>query len=163
MNIAYVGLGSNLQQPLQQLQNALQKINAIDHTQLMDRSSFYGSSAVGPGQQPDYVNAAARLQTELEPLALLDALQQIEQQQGRIRGPQPWLARTLDLDILLYNDQQIQLPRLQVPHPRLEQRHFVLQPLLDMDPQLELPNGKSVQQLLKKMSTEGLWRLAEPT
>ena len=160
MNTAYIGLGSNLQQPLQQLMRALDHIKAIPNTRLIQTSQFYGSTAVGPGQQPDYVNAAARISTDLEPLALLDALQAIEQRQDRVRGPERWQARTLDLDILLYNDQTIELPRLQVPHPRLCERNFVLQPLLDIDEELKLPDGSLVKQHMKKLSQEGLWPLS---
>lgn len=162
MTTAYIGLGSNLQQPLQQLQSALQHIGAMANTQVIETSKFYGSSAVGPGKQPDYVNAAVKIETQLEPLPLLDALQKIEQRHGRVRGPQRWQARTLDLDILLYNHQSIDLPRLQVPHPQMRLRNFVLQPLLDIDPHLNLPDGSSVKSHMEKLSQEGLWQLPDP-
>jgi 2-amino-4-hydroxy-6-hydroxymethyldihydropteridine diphosphokinase len=94
-------------------------------------SGVYRSRAVGPGQQPDYLNAVAELQTALSPLILLDHLQQIEQQQGRVRLLR-WGARTLDLDLLLYGDEQVQLPGLTVPHNALPDRNFVLYPLAEI-------------------------------
>lgn len=159
-NVAYIGLGSNLENPLQQLQQAIERLNGIAHTQCINTSHFYGSSAVGPGEQPDYVNAAACLHTKLSAIELLDALQAIENEQGRTRGELRWTPRTLDLDILLFNQDTISSQRLQVPHPRLAERHFVLQPLLDINPELILPNGDSIQELLNALSQTGLWRLA---
>ncbi len=162
MNVAYIGLGSNLESPLRQIQTALQMLDQLPNSERIATSHFYGSSAVGPGQQPDYVNAAACLHTELEALQLLDALQSIENQQGRKRGPQQWIPRTLDLDILLYNNDVIESARLQVPHPRMTERNFVLQPLLDINSELTLPNGDAIQSLLENLSEDGLWRLPAP-
>lgn len=161
MNVVYIGLGSNLENPLQQLRSALDTLDQHPKISTITPSYFYGSSAVGPGEQPDYVNAAAYLQTEMDALPFLDTLQGIESKQGRQRGPQQWLARTLDLDILLFNNDAIDHPRLQVPHPRMTERHFVLQPLLDINPHLVLPNGDLVNDLINALKPEGLWRLPE--
>ena len=155
----YIGLGSNLESPLQQLQQAVHHIHQIPDTQVVAVSAFYGSTAVGPGEQPDYVNAAAQLETSLEAHALLDALQAIEQRQGRVRAPQQWVPRTLDLDVLLFDDSVIATDRLSVPHPRIAERNFVLQPLLDLNPQLALPDGRRVDDLLAALPANGLWRL----
>ena len=155
----YIGLGSNLQNPQQQLQHAIDRIREIPATSVILVSPFYGSTAVGPGQQPDYVNAAALLATQLQAHPLLDQLQAIEQQQGRKRGPQQWVPRTLDLDILLFNNEQITSERLQIPHPRMTERNFVLQPLHDLNPDLALPDGRCVQDLLSKLDRQGLWAL----
>lgn len=145
-----IGLGSNLQDPAAQLQAAVDALARLPHSVISAGSALYHSAAVGPGAQPDYLNAVVMLETALAPEPLLDALQAIEQAQGRQRQVR-WGPRTLDLDILLYGEQQISLPRLQVPHPAMAQRHFVLYPLADIcDPGLTLPGGETLAQLLAK-------------
>ena len=146
---AYVGLGSNLENPIQQVSKALIELNEIPQTRLLQQSQLYRSDPVGPPGQPDYINAVALLETALEPLDLLDALQSIENAHQR-RRIQHWGPRTLDLDLLLYADQQIDLERLQVPHPHMTEREFVLYPLAEIAPEIELPNGIPLQQLLTK-------------
>src|SRR6478735_9520100 len=161
--VAYIGIGSNLAQPTQQVEKAVSALKAIPATQLLCVSPWYGSTPVGgPSEQPDYINGAACLQTRLSPLKLLDALQAIEEQQGRERHTR-WGARTLDLDLLLYGDQTIHDERLTVPHPRMTERAFVLAPLADIAPHLVLPNGCSVASLLSQLSTTGLWALTTQT
>lgn len=128
---AYIGLGSNLEDPTLQLEKAVIGLERLPRSRLLEVSGFYRSAAMGPANQPDYLNAAAALQTELSPLSLLDQLQAIEAAQGRVRGER-WGARTLDLDLLLYGDQTFQHPRLQVPHPGLTLRPFVLIPLAEL-------------------------------
>ncbi|PUA27383.1 MAG: 2-amino-4-hydroxy-6-hydroxymethyldihydropteridine diphosphokinase [Cellvibrio sp. 79] len=159
MVVAYIGLGSNLEDPLDQVQRAFDELDSLASTRLLKRSSLYQSRAIGP-EQPDYINAVAQLETNLAPLELLDALQTIEQTHRRVRL-QHWGPRTLDLDLLLYNNETIQHPRLSVPHPYLTQRGFVLYPLADLDPNLHFPDGKSLQALLKQCPFEGLVRLPE--
>jgi 2-amino-4-hydroxy-6-hydroxymethyldihydropteridine diphosphokinase len=145
---ACIGLGSNLQDPAAQLQAAVDALARLPGSAITAGSPLYRSAAVGPGTQPDYLNAVITLETTLAPEALLDALQAIEQAQGRRRTLR-WGPRTLDLDILLYGDRQICLPRLQVPHPAMAQRHFVLYPLADIcDPNQPLPGGRTLAQLL---------------
>ena len=155
----YVGLGSNLASPLQQLQHCVNQLRELPHTELVQVSPFYGSTAIGPGEQPDYVNGVAHLHTTLTAGDLLEALQQLEQQQGRERGPVRWLPRTLDLDILLYGDQIINEPHLHIPHPRMQERNFVLLPLFDLAPTLTMPDGKALRDLVKLCGNEGIWRL----
>jgi 2-amino-4-hydroxy-6-hydroxymethyldihydropteridine diphosphokinase len=125
---AYIGLGSNLQQPIQQVKQALLHLAELPQTHLLNASPLYRSAPLGPADQPDYINAVAALATRLSPLALLDALQTIERQQGRVREGERWGPRTLDLDLLLYAEQKIQNDRLRVPHPGLGERNFVLYP-----------------------------------
>lgn len=161
MHQVYIGLGSNLHTPLQQLQQAIASLKLVSGIQVMAVSPFYGSTAVGPGQQPDYVNAAALLHTSLDAHSLLDQLQAIEQGQGRVRGPEQWVPRTLDLDLLLFNNEIINSPRLQVPHPRLAERNFVLRPLWDLSANLDLPDGRRVADLLAIHGNGGLWPLPE--
>lgn len=145
---AYIGLGSNLREPARQLQSALQALQHTPGVTAVISSPFYSSTAIGPGEQPDYVNAVAAIDTSLPPLTLLDALQAIEQAHGRERGAIRWTARTLDLDLLLYGDCELDEPRLTLPHPRLTERNFVLRPLHDLAPSLALPDGRSVADLL---------------
>ncbi len=157
---AFIGIGSNLADPLAQARMAVSALQSMPDTNLHAVSPWYGSSPVGgPTGQPDYVNGVACLQTLLQPHALLDALQRIEHQQGRERHSR-WGARTLDLDLLLYGDQSIDDDRLTVPHPRLTDRAFVLVPLNDIAPHLVLPNGHSVGSLLPLLPAAGLWPLA---
>lgn len=159
MHRAFIGLGSNLEDPQQQILNAFDHLGKIPNTQLINRSSLYRSTAIGPGEQPDYTNAVAELHTELEPEALLDQLQQIENRQGRVRGDIRWTARTLDLDLLLFNNATIGTARLSVPHPLLAERNFVLYPLHEIAPTLTLPNGDTLAALLRRVAPAGLSRL----
>ena len=155
----YLGLGSNLATPLQQLQRCITQLRALPAVQVMAISPFYGSTAVGPGEQPDYVNGAAHIRTSLSASDLLVALQGIEQHQGRERGPVRWLPRTLDLDILLYGNEVIEQPHLHIPHPRMQERNFVLLPLYDLAPDLILPDGKALHDLVQQCGSEGIWHL----
>lgn len=155
---AYIGLGSNLDDPLQQLAGAIASLASLPNTRLLAQSPFYASKPVGPQDQPDFVNGAVALRTGLTPLALLDQLQAIEQRHGRVRQ-QHWGPRTLDLDLLLYGQDVIDLPRLQVPHPQLPQRDFVLQPLLDLAPDLCLPDGTTLASLRSACADNQLRRL----
>ncbi len=160
MAIAYVGLGSNLEGPREQLERALQALARLPHTTLLASSPLYRSTPMGPAEQPDYVNAVARLETDLAPLELLDALQATERQQGRVRGPERWGPRTLDLDLLLYDDRRLDSPRLTLPHPGLHQRAFVLYPLHDVAGDgLELPGLGPLGELLARCPPDGLQRL----
>lgn len=158
MNIAYIALGSNLNQPIEQLQSALQAIGRLPKTTLLKVSSFYQSKPLGPQDQPDYVNAVACIETQLAPLELLDALQQIENEQGRVRLRR-WGERTLDLDILLYNNLQLQSARLTIPHYDMKNREFVIIPLQEITPDLILPCGDRVTNLADQFSPHNMQRL----
>ena len=158
--LAFVGLGSNLERPARQLRVALGELGDLPGTQLIRHSPLYRSAPLGPAGQPDYVNAVALLQTTLDAFALLDALQAIEQRHGRVRGVH-WGPRTLDLDLLLYGDQEIDSPRLRVPHPQMHRRAFVLVPLHDIAPGLDLPGLGPLVDYLPAASGHGLQLLAE--
>lgn len=155
---AYIGLGSNLADPAAQLTQALASLAQLPDTQLQACSPRYLSAPLGPPGQPDYLNAVAAVVTKLTPLDLLDALQMIEHAQGRVRNER-WGARTLDLDILLYGDQCIELARLQIPHPQIAVRNFVLYPLADLALHLEIPGLGPLPQLLARCPPTGLQRL----
>ncbi len=144
LKTVYVALGSNLDNPLEQLKQAVESLKtfAID----FEVSPFYGSKPLGPQDQPDYVNAVAKFKTDLAALDLLDRLQQIENQQGRVRLRR-WGERTLDLDLLLYGNEQIQNERLTVPHIEMKNREFVIVPLYDLSPELILPQGEKLEDL----------------
>lgn len=147
---AYIGLGSNLDDPPAQLRRALAELDVLPHSRLVAHSRLYHSAPLGPPGQPDYVNAVAVLATELPPRALLTALQQLEDRHGRIRGAH-WGPRTLDLDILLYGEQRIDLPGLRVPHPELAKRAFVLFPLQEVAPDLQVPGLGTVRELAARL------------
>lgn len=158
MTRAYIGLGSNLDEPAEQLRSALLALGGISATHLAAASALYTSDSLLPGQ-PRYTNAVAALDTELAPLQLLDALQAIENGQGRVRKER-WGPRTLDLDVLLFGDQVIDLPRLKVPHYHMHARPFVLYPLAELVPaDFHLADGRSLAQLLQDCPFVGLERL----
>lgn len=158
MRRCFIGLGSNLEAPRQQLQAALNALDALPRTRLLRCSSFYRSAAVGPGEQPDYLNAVAEIDSGLSAGELLDALQAIEADQGRERSIR-WGARTLDLDILLFGEEVLDTERLQVPHPRMAERNFVLLPLAELEPRLVLPTGESLASLLRHCPPNRLEKL----
>jgi len=136
--IAFVGLGSNLDNPREQVLRALQALDNLPHTRVLARSSLYRSAPVGYLEQPDFINAVAQLETELSPRALLDALLALEQECGRTRefinAP-----RTLDLDVLLYEELDHHEHGLTIPHPQMHLRAFVLRPLLEIAPDCVIP------------------------
>ena len=155
---AYIGLGSNLQNPHLQIRTALNELEQLPQSKQLTCSPWYSSTAVGPGDQPDYINAVAHLQTRFSPLELLEQLQQVENQHGRQREVR-WGARTLDLDLLLYDDIRMDTKALQLPHPEILNRNFVLYPLMDLAPEFMLPNGQSVKEAATVLPMTGLRQL----
>nr|WP_232924528.1 2-amino-4-hydroxy-6-hydroxymethyldihydropteridine diphosphokinase [Pseudomonas cichorii] len=153
-------MGSNLADPAEQLRHAVDALALLPQSQLAGVSSFYVSDSLLPGQ-PRYTNAVAALDTALAPLELLDALQGIELDQGRERHER-WGPRTLDLDILLFGERLIDEPRLKVPHYHMQARPFVLYPLAELAPRLDLADGRTLEQLLAACPFEGLERLSAP-
>lgn len=156
---AYIGLGSNLQDPIGQLLQARQAIAATTHVSELAFSGLYRNPPMGPADQPDYVNAVMAVSTSLPAQALLKALQAIENQQGRQRNGERWGPRTLDLDILLYGQEQIRTPDLTVPHPGVAERAFVLLPLLEIAADLEIPGYGSVRNLAARHAANALVRI----
>lgn len=157
---AFVGLGSNLEGPVDQVNAGSDALAAIADTRLVACSPLYGSAPMGPADQPDYVNAVARLCTGLAPHALLDELQRIETETGRARSGERWGPRTLDLDLLLYDDVRCRDQRLTLPHPGISERAFVLVPLADIAPDVTLPgNNEPVGRLAARIDRGGLWPL----
>ena len=150
----FIGLGSNLGDRQGNLREALRRLAEVDGVEVAAVSSFHKTAAVGP-PQPDYLNAAAELATDLEPLDLLRRLQQIENDLGRVRTVK-WGPRTVDLDLLLYDDRVIDTPDLKTPHPRMHEREFVLAPLSEIAPDVVVPRLRmSVRDLLIHIRNPG--------
>lgn len=149
---AFLGLGSNLDDPLAQLQRAVDALRRISHLRITRCSPVYRNPALTlPRQspQPDFFNAVVAVDTELSPMDLLTTAQAIEDAQGRARQER-WGARTIDVDLLLYGNETLALPQLHLPHPGLRERPFVLQPLADIAPALILPDGTPASALLAR-------------
>ena len=136
---AYIGLGSNLRSPARQLETAFELLGDIRTSRLVGRSSLYRSAPFGGVEQPDFVNAAASLLTQLSAQDLLLELQRIEKVRGRERGDVRWGPRVLDLDLLVYSNLHIDEPDLTIPHPGIGERNFVLLPLKEIAPELSIP------------------------
>jgi len=156
MTHVYIGLGSNLDNPAAQLSKAITRLEDLPASDYLKCSAYYQSKPVGPQDQPDYVNAVAMLDTDLTALTLLDHLHAIEDQQGRVRGGERWGPRILDLDLLLYGDEQINEDRLIVPHPEMHKRGFVLYPLSEIAPDLEIPGRGPVTELLRYIDSNSI-------
>ncbi len=157
---AYIGLGSNLATPQEQLKAARLAISALKDTEELGFSSLYRSPPMGPQDQPDYVNAVMAVNTELSPITLLRSLQKIELEQGRVRKDEQWGPRTLDLDILLYGSEVINIPDLIVPHYGMAVRAFVLYPLQEIAPSVLIPELGLVSDCVDKCPLDGLERIA---
>jgi 2-amino-4-hydroxy-6-hydroxymethyldihydropteridine diphosphokinase len=158
MTDAYIGLGSNLDSPIDQIKAAIQAIDAHSDILVEAISSFYDNPPMGPLSQPDFVNAVIKIKTKITALELLAFLQSIEHKQHRQRKVR-WGARTIDLDILLYGDAEIQLPNLMIPHIGLVQRAFVVVPLLEISPDLILPNQIQLKKIAQNIDCSFLTKL----
>src|SRR5450759_280065 len=156
--IAYVGIGSNVGAPQAQVARALHELEGLPNTRLIRHSSLYETEPVGLRDQPGFINAVAMVETALSPRALLDGLLALEQRHGRVRavknGP-----RTLDLDILLYGDARIDEDGLTIPHPRMHERGFVLEPLLEIDAECEIPGLGRAAQFRKLTMGQGVRKI----
>ena len=156
--LAYVGLGSNLEDPVRQVQRGFEELARLTGTRLLKQSSFYRTAPVGKADQPDFVNAVALLQTTLAPADLLGHLLAIEARHGRVRaernGP-----RTLDLDLLLFGDQIVRATGLEIPHPRMHERAFVLLPLAEVSPDAVIPGHGRVIELLASVADQRVTRI----
>jgi len=152
---SYIALGSNLEDPVQQVRQAIQELRQLPSSRFVTASSLYRSAPMGPSGQPDYINAVVAVDTELSPHALLDALQTIEQAHGRQRGPERWGPRTLDLDVLLYGEQHIEDERLTVPHRGIAERAFVLYPMQEIvADEFIIPGHGELKELISRVASE---------
>jgi 2-amino-4-hydroxy-6-hydroxymethyldihydropteridine diphosphokinase len=160
MITCYIALGSNLENPVQQLNNARLAMEAIDSIKLIKMSSYYKSAPYGGINQPDFINAVAKIETELNAGELLNCMFKIESDQGRQRGKEKWGPRTIDLDLLTYGQEIIQDKGIIVPHPEISNRNFVLYPLYELEKNLDIPDLGPLENLLKKSTMDGLQILA---
>jgi len=159
---AFIGLGSNVGDPLAQVRAALGALDRLPESRLHAASPLYRSRPMGPQDQPDFINAVAWLTTALAPHALLDELQQVETAAGRQRSGQRWGPRPLDLDLLLYGDARFADERLTVPHPGVVERPFVLRPLADIAGERVIPGDeRSVTDICAALVDDSLRRLAD--
>lgn len=156
MERVYIAIGSNLNDPLQQVQSAIKELHQLPDTKPVTVSSFYRSKPMGPQGQPDYLNAVIALDTELLPATLLEHTQSIELMHGRIRKADRWGPRTLDLDIMLYGQQIMQTAYLTIPHYGLKEREFMLYPLAEIAPKLRFPDGELLSDRLLMVAKNGL-------
>jgi 2-amino-4-hydroxy-6-hydroxymethyldihydropteridine diphosphokinase len=155
----YVGLGSNLDDPRAQLVRACSLLAELPQSRFVSRSSLYRTPPFGPVAQPDFVNAVAALLTRLAPHAFLAALKQIEASMGRGAPAVRWGPRRIDLDLLVYGSREIAEPGLSVPHPGIAERAFVLVPLAEIAPELQVPRLGRVATLLARVDTGAVGRL----
>jgi len=163
-HIVYIGLGSNLENPQNQIQKAVKSLSGLPQTQYLKDSGLYLSRPLviegDSSKHPDYYNAVALIETHLDPLVLLDHLQVIENRQGRVRNKR-WESRTIDLDILLYDGLQINNERLQIPHPGITEREFVLYPLQKLVDEIDIPGHGKLSSFIELCSENGLRYLGE--
>ena len=160
---AYVGLGSNLDDPVVQVRRAFAALATIPDTRLVRKSSLYGSRPMGPVPQPDFINAAAGLLTQLEVGDFFEHLRALERQLGRMSPRERWGPRRIDLDLLVFAQLRIDQPELQLPHPGIVERNFVLYPLAEVASELPVPGCGRIAELLARVNPEGLWRLDSDT
>jgi 2-amino-4-hydroxy-6-hydroxymethyldihydropteridine diphosphokinase len=156
---AYVGIGSNLDEPAGQVRRALTAMAEVPQTRLVRQSSLFGSTPLGPAAQPDFVNAVAGLLTRLEAHAFFSALRALESALGREPPRMRWGPRRIDLDLLVFGEQRLDGPELTLPHPGIVQRNFVLYPLFEVAPGLSVPGCGQVAELAARADPTGIWRL----
>ncbi len=161
---AYVGVGSNLDQPALQVRRALSALERLARTRLVARSALYRSKPLGPVSQPDFVNAVAGLLTQQDVRQFFEALRSLERELGREPPRVRWGPRRIDLDLLVFGGQRIESPELTLPHPGIVQRNFVLYPLRELAPDLDIPGLGRVAELASRADPADIWRLDdEPT
>lgn len=163
MTQAFIALGSNLENPIQQIQSAFLALENMPHTQLIAKSSLYKTAPIGYDETdikkiPEFINAVAQVDTDLSPLDLLHAILEIENQAGRVR-PYPNAPRVLDCDLLLHGDTIMQTQTLTLPHPRMHSRGFVLLPLFEIAPQLNIPNHGKIASLMTEEVKQGVAKI----
>jgi 2-amino-4-hydroxy-6-hydroxymethyldihydropteridine diphosphokinase len=156
---AYIAVGSNLNDPQAQVRLAIERLGALPSTRIVLRSPLYRTRPFGPVQQPDFVNAVVGVLTQLASPQLLSELQALEIALGRPQAHEKWGPRVIDLDLLAYGREQRDEPNLRLPHPGIVERNFVLYPLADIAPDLDVPGLGRVAELKRRVSPEGIWPL----
>lgn len=158
---AWLGLGSNLDGPVAQLQDACRRLTEATDIQTLRSSSLYRTPPWGDEEQGDFVNAVVQIETSLSPLVLLHHLQSIEDEMGRQRTARRWGPRVIDIDLLLHGDSIIKSSELELPHPRMHERAFVLMPLAELEPNLEIPGHGVIADVLPEVDCSGIFRLID--
>jgi len=158
---AWLGLGSNLQRPVAQIKRALASLESATGIEILRTSSLYRTPPWGDERQDDFINAVVQVETVLEPMPLLRILQSIENDMGRRRSGNRWGPRLIDIDLLLYADRQIQSEELELPHPRMHQRAFVLVPLCELDGSVTIPGQGVAEELLRRLDSTDICRVEE--
>jgi 2-amino-4-hydroxy-6-hydroxymethyldihydropteridine diphosphokinase len=156
---SWLGLGSNMQQPVRQIQVALNRLGEAEGIEILATSSFYRTTPWGDEQQDDFINAVVQIETSLDPETLLCVLQAIENVMGRQRSARRWGPRLIDIDLLLYGASRQRSTELEIPHPRMHERAFVLSPLAELNANLEIPGRGNVARLLQRLDCSGVSRL----
>ncbi|MGD8383793.1 MAG: 2-amino-4-hydroxy-6-hydroxymethyldihydropteridine diphosphokinase [Lysobacterales bacterium] len=160
MITAWLSLGSNLDDPVRQLELALQRLRRAPAIEDLEASSFYRTPPWGDTAQDEFVNAVVRVRTLLSAHELLRLAQSIESEMGRVRSVRRWGPRLIDIDVLLYGGEQYANEDLTIPHPRLHERAFVLLPMTELDPELEIPGRGRLRDLLGRLDSTGIQRMA---
>lgn len=155
----YIALGSNLNDPAAQIRQAIELIKQVRDTRVIAQSSLYKSAPLGPQDQPDFVNLVIGVLTKLDAMSLLAELQSIEKKMGRVPPAQRWGARVIDLDILLHGQSRSNLPQLQLPHPEMHKRNFVMIPLAEIAPSLVIPVHGTARKLADQLGLNGLQKI----
>jgi len=158
---AWLGLGANLQQPVKQLKEALRRLGAEDRIEVLRVSSFYRTPPWGDEHQDEFINAVVQIETSLAPVALLHVTKSIENVMGRQRSGRRWGPRLIDIDLLLYGDKQVLSDELELPHPRIHERAFVLVPMSELDASVEIPGHGVIENLLGQLDCSGICLLNE--
>jgi 2-amino-4-hydroxy-6-hydroxymethyldihydropteridine diphosphokinase len=158
---AWLSLGANLQRPVKQLKEALRRLDAEDLIEVLRVSSFYRTPPWGDEQQDEFINAVVQIETSLEPVALLNVTKSIETMMGRQRSGRRWGPRLIDIDILLYGDKQVLLDELELPHPRIHERAFVLVPMAELDASVVVPGQGAIENLLEQFDCSDICLLKE--
>ena len=158
---SWLGLGSNMQQPVSQVQQAIKRLGGAEGIEIFGISSFYRTTPWGDEQQDDFINAVVQVETSLDPVSLLSVLQSIENVMGRQRSARRWGPRLIDIDLLLYGARRYHSAELEIPHPRMHERAFVLMPLAELNADLEIPGRGKVGGLLQHLDCSGVSRLVD--
>jgi len=156
---AWLGLGSNLQQPVAQLREAIERLDSLSNVEVTRESSFYRTPPWGDEQQDDFINCVVQIKTSLDPVALLGKLHSVENAMGRRRSERRWGPRIIDIDLLLFGELQYHSDELEVPHPRMHERAFVLVPLAELEAGLAIPGRGTIEKFLQQLDCSGISQL----
>ena len=159
MTVCYLGIGGNLGDSLTIFNKVIEELAQSENINLQKSSSYYKTKPLDDDNQPEYLNAVLKIKTELSPYQLLDYLQSLENKYGRVRTENQWDSRTIDLDILLFGERRLKSSRLQIPHKEMQNRDFVLFPLYEIEPDLNIPGLGDIEQLISQCENRGMEKI----